>query len=499
MTDQVEPEENNEAQGPRAVKVGNIFDPATHQFILTRGAQANFEENKALSSLQTSPHSLDAECGVLCGLLIDLEAFDNVSMEGLKSDDFYHPAHATIFLAMEQLQAESEPINTVTLTDKLVAMKKLKGIGGVGKLAQLEIMFPTSAHVGAYCRIIIEKSILRRLISTATSIVELAHSQEKKADEVIDNAEQSILAIRDKTAQKGMAPIKDLVKQAMERFFEMQNNKDASMGVPSGFIDLDRLTNGFQPGELIIIAARPSMGKTAFTLNVAAHAAMQEQMPVGFFSLEMGCEQLIQRLVGSEARINLSNLRRGLVKGNESSKLTAAYGRLADAAMYIDESPTLNIGTLRNKCRRLVHNHDVKIIIIDYLQLMSSVTQYDNKATEVGEISRGLKAIAREFNVPVIALSQLNRGVESRIDKRPMMSDLRESGAIEQDADIIVFLYREEYYLREKTPEDKLGLAEVIIAKNRNGPTGSLELKFFNSITRFMDLDRNHSDYEFET
>ena len=457
--------------------------------------QYNKIKKNNILELQTNPHSLDAERGVICGLLIDAEAFEYVSIEGLKAEDFYHPSHTIIFSAMEQLRSDFEPINTITLTDKLITMQKLKSIGGISKIAQLETIFSTSAHVGAYCRIIIEKSILRRLISTATNIIKLAHSQKKKADEVIDNAEQKILAIRDKSAQKGISSIKDLTKQAMIRFFEMKNNKSLTTGISSGFKDLDNLINGFQPGELIIIAGRPSMGKTAFTLNVAAHVAMTEQLAVAFFSLEMGSEQLIQRLVGSEAHINLSNLRRGQIKNSESSKLTAAYGRLADSDMYIDESPRLNVSTLRNKCRRLIHNHNAKIIIIDYLQLMTATTLYDNKATEIGEISKGLKAIAREFNVPVIALSQLNRGVESRIDKRPMISDLRDSGAIEQDADVIAFLYREEYYLRDKTPENKLGLAEIIIAKNRNGPTGSIKLKFFNNITRFMDLDHSYNNY----
>ena len=483
---------NNDLQKQDSIKIGQIFDSAKNKAESCK--QIKFKKNNVFNSIKTIPHSLDAERGVICGLLLDAEAFEDVSREGLIADDFYHPAHVIIFSAMEQLRTDFEPINTVTLSDKLITMQKLEIIGGISKIAQLESIFPTSAHVGAYCRIIIEKAILRRLISTATSIIELAYSQKKRADEVIDSAEQNILAIRDKTAQKGISSIKDLVKQAMARFFEIQNNKEATVGIPSGFADLDYLTNGFQPGELIIIAARPSMGKTAFTLNIAAHVAMQKRLPVAFFSLEMGCEQLIQRLVGSESRINLSNLRRGQIENNESSKLTAAYGRLADASMYIDESPTLDIVVLRNKCRRLVHNHNIKIIIIDYLQLMNSVTQYDNKATEIGEISKGLKTIAREFNIPVIALSQLNRGVESRIDKRPMMSDLRDSGAIEQDADIIAFLYREEYYLRDKTPDDKLGLAEIIVAKNRNGPTGSIELKFFNNITRFVDLNRNYDN-----
>ncbi len=436
------------------------------------------------------PHALDAERGTLCSILIDPEAMETVSLEGLRPDDFYHPSHSIVFAAMLSLQQQHQPINTVTVTDELVVTQKLDLIGGSAFVAQLETLFPTSAHVAAYAKLVKDKSTLRKLISAATKVVNSSYRQDRRVVDVIDEAERVILQIRDETSQKGMLSIQELVTVALQRLELMYNNKTNLVGLSSGFADFDRLTSGLQPGELIIVAARPSMGKTAFTLNIAAHVAMHTKTPVAFFSLEMGAEQLVHRLIGSEARIDLSNLRRGMVQRNEFAQLVAAAGHLGEAPLYIDETPALSIAEMRNKCRRMALRHDVKLVIVDYLQLMTGPDGYDNKATEVAEISKGLKSIARELKVPVIALSQLNRGVESRTDKRPMMSDLRESGAIEQDADLIAFLYREEYYLRDKTPEDKLGIAEVIVAKNRNGPTGQFDLRFFNNITRFVDLER---------
>ena len=286
-----------------------------------------------------------------------------------------------------------------------------------------------------------------------------------------------------------------MVERVTTQLEQMYEQKSAVTGISSGFLDLDAYTSGFQPGDLIIVAARPSMGKTAFTLNITTHVAMREQRGVAFFSCEMGAEQLVMRMVGAEARIDLTNLKRGFIKQNEFSELVRASGELGDAPMYIDETPSLSIGEMRNKCRRLKQRYDIDLIIVDYLQLMHGPPGMDNKATEVGEISRGLESHRPGMKVPVIALSQLNRQVEQRADRRPMLSDLRESGAIEQDADVIAFLYREEYYLQDKTPEDKIGTAELIVAKHRNGATGTVNLRFFNKITRFENLDRGHQDY----
>jgi len=438
------------------------------------------------------PQSFDAEKGILCSIFIDPDAMEAVRGEALSSKDFHHPHHQSIFEAMLALYEKNEPIDTVTVANYLMVTGKLEQIGA-NTLSVIEEFLPTSAAVQSYVRLVKGKSALRRLISAAKTITEKAYAQAQDVNEVIDEAEQTILAIRDSTAKRGILSLKELSHIAVEKYLALVENKNPVTGVGSGFYDLDKFTAGFQPGELIIIAARPSMGKTAFTLNIAAHVGIQEKVPVAFFSLEMGAEQLFNRLIGAYAEIDLSRLRSGYIEAQDYNRLTQAAGHLAEAPMYIDETASLNIGDLRNKARRLVHQHGVKIIMVDYLQLMSSPQRFENKATEVGEISKGLKQIARELSIPVIALSQLNRGVESRTDKRPMMSDLRESGAIEQDADVIAFLYREEYYLRDKTPEDLKNMAELIIGKNRNGPTGRVLLRFDHMYTKFSNAaQRDH-------
>jgi replicative DNA helicase len=433
------------------------------------------------------PQSFDAEKGILCSILIDPDAMEAVRGETLLASDFHHPHHASMYQSMLELYERNEPIDVVTVANHLMVQGKLETIGA-NTLSIIEEFLPTSAAVLSYVRLVKGKSALRRLISTAKSITEAAYAQTQDVNEVLDEAEQAILSIRESTAKKGVISLKDLSKIAVEKYMALIENKNAVTGISSGFHDFDKLTAGFQPGELVVIAARPSMGKTAFTLNIAAHIGIEEKTPVAFFSLEMGAEQLFNRLIGAYAEIDLSRLRSGFIKAEDYNRLTQAAGHLAEAPMFIDETASLSIGDLRNKARRLVHQYGVKMVIVDYLQLMSAPHRFESKAVEVGEISKGLKGIARELSIPVIALSQLNRGVESRVDKRPMMSDLRESGAIEQDADVIAFLYREEYYLREKTPEDKKNIAELIIGKNRNGPTGQLSLRFDNKYTKFSNL-----------
>ena len=436
------------------------------------------------------PQSFDAEKGILCSILIDPDAMEAVRGEAVFPSDFHHPHHAAIYQSMLELYEKNEPIDVVTVANLLMVQGKLENIGA-HTLSMIEEFLPTAAAVLSYVRLVKGKSALRRLISAAKSITEAAYAQTQDVSEVLDAAEQAILSIRESTARKGILSLKELSHIAVEKYMALIENKNAVTGISSGFVDLDRLTAGFQPGELIVIAARPSMGKTAFTLNVAAHVGIEEKTPVAFFSLEMGAEQLFNRLIGAYAEIDLSRLRSGFIHAEDYHRLTEAAGHLAEAPMFVDETPTLSIGDLRNKARRLVHQHGVKLVVVDYLQLMSAPHRFENKAVEVGEISKGLKSIARELNIPVIALSQLNRGVESRTDKRPMMSDLRESGAIEQDADVIAFLYREEYYLREKTPDERKNTAEVIIGKNRNGPTGQLLLRFDNKYTKFSNLSRS--------
>jgi replicative DNA helicase len=437
------------------------------------------------------PQSFDAEKGILCSIFIDPDAMESVRGESLVIKDFHHPHHQTIYEAMLALYEKNEPIDTVTVANYLMVMGKLEHIGA-NTLSVIEDFLPTSAAVQSYVRLVKGKSALRRLINAAKTITEKAYAQSQDVNEVIDEAEQAILSIRDSTAKRGIISLKELSHLAVEKYLALVENKNPVTGVGSGFFDLDKLTAGFQPGELIIIAARPSMGKTAFTLNIAAHVGIEEKKPVAFFSLEMGAEQLFNRLIGAYAEIDLSKLRSGFIEAQDYNRLTQAAGHLAEAPMYIDETASLSIGDLRNKARRLVHQHGVQIIVVDYLQLMSSSQRYENKAVEVGEISKGLKSLARELSIPVIALSQLNRSVESRTDKRPMMSDLRESGAIEQDADVIAFLYREEYYLRDKTPEDLKNMAELIIGKNRNGPTGRVMLRFDHMYTKFSNVTHRH-------
>lgn len=445
-----------------------------------------------LDRTRTPPHALDAERAVLGGLLISESAMEAVIGVGLKPEDFYRPANGIVFEAIRALHNASEPINTITVVERLHMTEKLETVGGAAAIAELEQLMPTAAHVGAFSRLVRQKSTLRQLIDAATGVVEGAYKQNRKVEDILDAAEQAILAISEENTKNTLVHMPDLVKDAMAKIEQMYGQKTAVTGLSTGFRDIDKITSGLQPGELIIVAARPSMGKTAFTLNLAAHACLREQAPVAFFSLEMGGDQLLQRMIGSEAQIDLSRLRRGLLQRDDFSRLVKAAGELSEAPMYIDEQPAISISEMRTKCRRYASKYGIKLIIIDYLQLMRGPEGVDNKSVEVGEISKGLKALARELKVPLIALSQLNRSVESRTDKRPMMSDLRESGSIEQDADLIAFLYREEYYTRENTPEDKIGMAEVIIAKHRNGPTGNIPMRFEGPITRFRDAPRDN-------
>jgi replicative DNA helicase len=472
------------------MRIKNLSDRVPIDEIFSKlDGEANYATLEEVLGKHRPPQSFDAEKGILCSILIDPDAMEAVRGESLLASDFHHPQHQVVFSTMLALYEKNEPIDTVTVAHQLMVNGQLEKIGA-STLGMIEDFLPTSAALLSYVRLVKGKSALRRLISAAKTITEKAYAQTHDVNEVLDEAEQVILSIREVTAKKGIISLKELSRIAVAKYEALIANKSDVTGIGSGFADLDRLTAGFQPGELIVIAARPSMGKTAFTLNIATHVGIQEKVPVAFFSLEMGAEQLFNRLIGAYAEIDLSRLRSGFIKAEDYNRLTQAAGHLAEAPLYIDETPSLTIGDLRNKTRRLVHQYGVRIVFVDYLQLMSAPHRFENKAVEVGEISKGLKSIARELSIPVIALSQLNRGVESRTDKRPMMSDLRESGAIEQDADVIGFLYREEYYLRDKTPEDKKNVAELIIGKNRNGPTGQVALRFDNKYTKFSNLAR---------
>jgi len=436
------------------------------------------------------PHNLEAEQAVLGAILLENDAIA-AAMEHVTPDDFYRAAHQRIFEAMVQLFEESEPVDLVTLSTRLKDQGLLEEVGGIGYLTELANSVPTAANVGYYARIIEEKAMLRRLIRTATQIAASGYAAAEDVRELISEAERRILEISNRRGE-GFVPIRDVLMDVFERVEFLYNNKGGITGIPSGYPDLDRLTSGFQKSDLIIVAARPSVGKTAFALNVAQNVAVRARETVAIFSLEMSAAQLVQRMICAEANVDANRMRTGRLEGDDWEKLTMAIGTLSEAAIYIDDSPVLTTADIRAKCRRLKQERGLGLIVIDYLQLIHGRSRHaDNRQQEVSEISRSLKQIARELEVPVIALSQLSRSVEQRQDKRPLMSDLRESGSIEQDADIVAFLYRDDYYNQDS---DKKNIIEVIIAKQRNGPVGTVELVFLKHFNKFVSLDRGHHD-----
>jgi len=428
------------------------------------------------------PHSLEAEESVLGGVLIDNSALDR-ALELLIPDDFYREAHRKIMRAMLDLSQRSEPVDIITLTEALKTRGELADVGGSTYLAELADKVPTAANVAFYARLVHQKSVLRSLIQTATEIASAGYESSTNVDQFLDDAEHKIFAISERKARPTFFRIRDIMVDSMKAIEEMYERKELVTGIPTGFADLDRMTAGLQPSDLIIIAGRPSMGKTAFALNVAQYVALSAKTGVAVFSLEMSKEQLALRLLCGEARVDMSKVRSGFAQDRDFPKLVTAAGRLSDAPIYIDDTPALSVLELRAKARRLKRERESKLglILVDYLQLMKGHTGADNREQEISGISRSLKALAKELSVPVVALSQLNRQVESRADKRPLMADLRESGAIEQDADVIAFLYRPIVY--DKSAEERA--AEVIIAKQRNGPIGTVNLTFMPEYTRF--------------
>src|SRR5947209_3786794 len=433
------------------------------------------------------PQSLEAEEAVLGGILLDNAALDRVT-ELVQADDFYREVHRKVFRAMLDLSARNEPSDLITLAELLKARGELADVGGSAYLAELAERVPTAAHVAQYAKIVRDKSILRGLIGAATEIA--MHGYEGAGDvaELLDRAEQLIFGISDRKVKPEFVRISDLLVESLKTIERLYEQKQAVTGVPSGFHDLDNLTAGFQPSDLVIVAGRPSMGKTALCLNIAEHAALRADVGVAIFSLEMSKEQLALRMLCSESRVDLKRVRTGHLSEREFPKLAMAAGRLADAPIFIDDTPALSILELRAKARRLKRDPATKLglVIVDYLQLMRSTEGKDSREQEISEISRSLKALAKELNVPVIALSQLNRQVESRNPPKPRLADLRESGAIEQDADVIAFIYREEVYVEDS---DKKGVAEIIVAKQRNGPVDSVELTFLAEFTRFENRE----------
>ena len=432
------------------------------------------------------PHNDEAERSVLGAILLEPEALITAS-EIILPTDFYKIGHQKIFDAMLALSDRGEPVDVVTVTEQLSATQELENVGGMSYLAELATAVPTSAHVEQYAKIIEEKSTLRRLIRTAADIIEDGYTREDEVEEVVAQAEARMMEVSHRKNSGDFRSIDDVLVETFANIEVLHQHQGEVTGIPTGFDDLDKITAGFQRNDLIIVAARPSVGKTAFALNIAQNVGTKTDENVAIFSLEMGADQLVMRMLCAEGNINAQSLRTGDLTDEDWDKLVMATGTLSNAGIYIDDSPGLRVNEIRSKCRRLKQEHGLGMIIIDYLQLISgSGRSGENRQQEVSEISRSLKGLARELEVPVIALSQLSRGVEQRQDKRPMMSDLRESGSIEQDADIVSFLYRDDYYDKES---ESSNMIEIIIAKQRNGPTGTVTLAFVKEFNKFLNVD----------
>ncbi len=433
------------------------------------------------------PQNVEAEQSVIGAMMLEKEAISKVA-EFLRPEDFYREAHRLIFASILGLFDQNEAIDIITVTEEMRKNEKLESAGGIAYITSLANSVPTAANVLYYAKIVEEKAQLRSLIYTATEIAQMGYEASDEVANIMDQAEKKILEISSRRLGQDFAPIKEIIFDAFNKIETLYANKGGITGLSTGFKDLDRLTAGLQPSDLILIAARPSMGKTAFVLNIAQHLAIREKQTVAFFSLEMSKEQLVQRMLCSEAAIDSQRLRIGELGDADWRKLVVAADRLSQAPIFIDDTAGISVVEMRAKARRLKVEHGLKLIIIDYLQLMQGSGRggnSENRQQEISEISRSLKALARELNVPVVALSQLSRSVESRQIKRPMLSDLRESGSLEQDADIVAFLYREDYYNPET---DKKNVTEVIISKHRNGPVDTVPLYFHKQFTKFSDL-----------
>ena len=436
------------------------------------------------ASERTLPHNLEAEQSVLGAILIHNDAF-NVAAELVDSGDFFRDGHRRVFNKMVDLNERGQVIDLVTLKDELARSGDLDDAGGAAYIAGLVDGVPRSTNVEHYARIVKEKSTLRSLISSADKILSMAYRAEEDADTLLDQAEQEIFSIAEDRIHTGFVALSDLVQGSFTVIEQLQEHKGLVTGVPSGFVDIDSLTSGFQPADLVIIAGRPSMGKTSFVLNVAQHVGIKTDRTVGFFSLEMSKEQLLMRMLTAEGEVDSHRFRGGFLSERDYGRLSTALGRLADARVFIDDTAGLGVLEMRAKARRLKAEHGLDLLVIDYLQLMQGRGRFENRTQELASISRALKGLAKELNVPVLALSQLSRAPESRSNRRPQLSDLRESGALEQDADVVMFIFREEQY--DPTPENE-NLAEVIIGKQRNGPTGAVKLAFLKQHTRFANL-----------
>ncbi len=432
------------------------------------------------------PQAIEAERAVLGGVLLEQEAATK-AIEIVLPEAFYRPAHARIFRAMISLFTRHEPIDIMTLSEELRKAGDLESTGGIAALTDLVDSVPTAANIDYYAKIVLEKYILRQLIHASSEITGECYRAEETAGTILDEAEQKIFRVSEYRVSQGFLHIKDVLKERFEEIQRIHESRESITGLSTGFVDLDKYTAGFHPSDLVIVAGRPSMGKTSFALNIAQHIGLEEKKPVAIFSLEMSKELLVQRLLCAEAQVDAQKVRRGFTSAKDIESLTNAAGLLSEAQIFIDDTPAITTLDIRARTRRLKAEHDLSMVVIDYLQLARASERTDNRQQEISAISRSMKALAKELSIPVVALSQLSRAVESRGgDKRPMLSDLRESGAIEQDADLVLFLFRPEFY--EPGDPEKEGKAELIIGKQRNGPTGTVHLYFEKQYTRFRSM-----------
>ena len=437
------------------------------------------------------PHDVEAEQAVLGSMLTDKDAVIS-AIEVLKEDDFYRTDNKSIYEAILNLYNRAEPIDIITVKAELESLGKFEQVGGLEYLASLPDKVPTTANAMKYIKIVEEKSTLRNLIKTANEIIELGYDPTEDVSDIMEGAEKKIFNIMQNNDKKSYAPIKDILVESFTQLEELYNRKQHITGVPSGFTELDYKTAGFHGSDLVLIAARPAMGKSAFALNIATNAAVRANVPVAIFSLEMSKEQMVNRILCSEAMVDSNKVRTGKLEEDDWTKLAGSIGPLSDAEIYIDDTPGISVMEIRAKCRKLKLEKNIGMVVIDYLQLVQGSNKRNgSREQEISEISRSLKILAKELNVPVIALSQLSRAVEQRPDHRPMLSDLRESGAIEQDADIVMFLYRDDYYNKESEKKD---IAEVIIAKHRGGSLGTVDLLWLGSYTKFVNLEKRFDD-----
>jgi len=429
------------------------------------------------------PQNLEAEMAVLGAMLLEESLIPEIQ-EAIDADSFYKDEHKILFESIISLFDSRKKVDILTVSEDLTCKKCLERIGGASYLTTLSDFVPTAANAVHYARIVKEKYILRSLLSSATAVAGMVYRGEEDAGTILDKAEKIIFEISDRRLESGYVHIKDIIKDGIELIESLYHKKSHVTGVPTGLIDFDRKTAGLQKGDLVIVAGRPSMGKSAFAISIAEHVAVEEKVPVALFSLEMSKEQLMQRFLCSQAQVDIHSVRTGFLQPSQWPQLTAAAGRLSEAPIYIDDTPAITIFELRAKARRLKAHHNIELLVVDYLQLIRGTSRNDSRQQEISDISQSLKALAKELNIPVIAVSQLSRAVESRDGNRPKLSDLRESGAIEQDADVVVLLFREEYY---KQSEENRGLAEAIIAKQRNGPVGSVTVTFLSEYAKFVN------------